>query len=326
MAASTITIVCYHYVRELKRSRFPGIKGLELEAFREQVRYFKKFYQFVSAAELRAAIDGQTTLPKNAVILTFDDGYIDHFTCAFPIMEEMGATGCFYPPVHAIRDGKLLDVNKIHFALAACANFGELSDEVFAGLEELRSKYSLPSSKELWNKYAVASRHDPAEIVFVKRVLQKGIIAEARAEIADRIFKKFVTSDEVAFARELYLNEDQIRCMLRHGMHFGSHAATHRWLDSLSGIEQAQEIDESVKWLESLGATNEFWSMCYPFGAYNEATLKILAERKCAFGVTVNQGLAEAAPENRFILKRLDTNEFPKAPTSAPNAWTQQVI
>ena len=34
-----LTIVMYHYVRDLRRSRFPGIKGLSLDAFEGQLEY-----------------------------------------------------------------------------------------------------------------------------------------------------------------------------------------------------------------------------------------------------------------------------------------------
>lgn len=37
-----LTVVMYHYVRPIERSRYPGIKGLELNDFREQIAYLKK--------------------------------------------------------------------------------------------------------------------------------------------------------------------------------------------------------------------------------------------------------------------------------------------
>ena len=36
------TIVMYHYVRELRRSRYPGIKGLSTEKFRGQLDYLAR--------------------------------------------------------------------------------------------------------------------------------------------------------------------------------------------------------------------------------------------------------------------------------------------
>jgi hypothetical protein len=54
-----LSIVMYHYVRELRRSRFPGIKGLETDEFREQIAYIKKHYNVISGADLLAAAEAQ---------------------------------------------------------------------------------------------------------------------------------------------------------------------------------------------------------------------------------------------------------------------------
>ena len=37
--SNKLTIVMYHYVREIKNSKFPDIKGLEIENFRRQLNY-----------------------------------------------------------------------------------------------------------------------------------------------------------------------------------------------------------------------------------------------------------------------------------------------
>ena len=42
-----LTVVMYHYVRDLVHSRYPKIHGLQIELFREQVQFLKKNYNFV---------------------------------------------------------------------------------------------------------------------------------------------------------------------------------------------------------------------------------------------------------------------------------------
>ena len=39
---SEVTIVMYHYVRDLKNSRYPNIKGLDIEKFKKQIKFFKE--------------------------------------------------------------------------------------------------------------------------------------------------------------------------------------------------------------------------------------------------------------------------------------------
>ena len=139
-----VTIVMYHYVRDLKRSRFPAIKGLSIERFCYQLDYIEAHYTPIAVAELLEALAPEGhDLPPNPILLTFDDGYSDHFTNVFPRLDARGIQGCFFPPAQAILEHKVLDVNKIQFVLATVPDAGILLDQVFSSLAEFRSEYAL---------------------------------------------------------------------------------------------------------------------------------------------------------------------------------------
>ena len=53
---------------------------------------------------------------KPLLLLSFDDGYIDHYKYVVPTLVKNKIKGCFYPPINIFK-GKLLNVNKIHFIL-----------------------------------------------------------------------------------------------------------------------------------------------------------------------------------------------------------------
>lgn len=52
-------------------------------------------YNTVTPTRLADAIEGRAALPEKPVILTFDDGYSDHYTQAFPLLQERGMVGAF---------------------------------------------------------------------------------------------------------------------------------------------------------------------------------------------------------------------------------------
>ena len=72
-------IVMYHYVRNLAASRYPRIKGLDLDLFRRQVMFLKENFNIISCEQLLEAAAGGACFPDNSVLLTFDDGYIDFY-------------------------------------------------------------------------------------------------------------------------------------------------------------------------------------------------------------------------------------------------------
>jgi len=109
----------YHYVRPIKNSQYPGIKGLELEGFKRQLDYLSDRYSLITAEELIAYSLGREDLPINACYLTFDDGYKDHIEYVMPELLARNIQGSFFPPAYAIEKREMLDVNAIHFILAS---------------------------------------------------------------------------------------------------------------------------------------------------------------------------------------------------------------
>lgn len=118
-------IVMYHYTRDLKHSRYPKIKGLDISLFREQIHYFKVNFNVVTMEQVIDAAEKKSELPEDAVLLTFDDGYVDNYTFALPILLEEGVQGSFFIPGKTFSTHQLLDVNKIHYVLAS-ANIQKL--------------------------------------------------------------------------------------------------------------------------------------------------------------------------------------------------------
>ena len=79
----------YHYVRDLKNSRYPAIKGLDIDLFKEQIRYLINHYKFITMEMLISAIENKSSIPSKSVLLTFDDAYIDHFEYVFPFLDKL---------------------------------------------------------------------------------------------------------------------------------------------------------------------------------------------------------------------------------------------
>lgn len=250
-------------------------------------------------------------LPPNPILLTFDDGYSDHFANVFPQLDARGISGCFFPPAQAVLEHKVLDVNKIQFVLASVPDAGRLLEQVFSALAEFRSEHALETKEAYLSRVSGEHRYDTREVTILKRLLQRELPEQVRAEIVRRLFAEHVTADEAAFASELYMSMDQIACLRRHGMHVGSHGYTHVWLDHVPADAQAIEIDRSLDFLQKLGVAKDDWTICYPYGGFNDSLLHILQSRDCRLGFTVEARIADLDVDGRLTLPRIDTNDLP---------------
>lgn len=309
--ANELTIVMYHYVRQLEKTRYPNIKGRRTSEFKYQVDYFKNTFYPVTIEEVLHSIRSGDSLPPKAILLTFDDGYLDHYLNVFPILFDAGIQGSFFPPAATAKRGELLDVNRLHFILAV-AEPSILASEIDLAVSEYSEQYNLSSLSFYHSQWAKPSRFDISETMYVKNMLQHVLPEELRAKIAHDMFLKHVSVDEASFASELYANIDQFRVMQKSGMYVGSHGDSHYWLNTLDVDRQRKEIASSVEFLKEVGSpVDQYWAICYPYGAWNDNLLAVLAEFKCSLGLTTQVAKADLDEYDYLLLPRLDTNDFP---------------
>jgi len=305
-------IVMYHYVRPIKNSKYPEIKGLELDGFVRQIEFFKKNFIFITAKQLLSCIYDHNPLPENSILLTFDDGLKDHYLYVFPILKKFNIQGLFFPTAETIESKKVIDVHKIHFILANCENKNELIDEIFMFINKHKEEYRLNSPEIYFKELAIPNRFDTNEVIFIKRILQRALPNHLRSKIVDNLFKKFVTEDEASFAEELYLSFNEIYEMKKSGMFFGSHGYSHEWLTYLNEEELDLELKKMFEFNLKINNNGNDMIMCYPYGNYNQNLIKKLSILGYKAGLTTIVGDSILDVKNAFLLKRFDTNDFPQ--------------
>lgn len=322
--ADLLTIVGYHYIRPIAGSRYPGVKGLEVGAFRTQMRYFSRHYSFVSIEDVVASVETGTPLPAQPLLLTFDDGYMDHYIHALPILREFVAPGAFYPTTAAVLEHRVLDANKIQFILASLSNPHVLVEAIESAVTEADMGTPTMTPRDYRAQYWVGNRFDPAPVLYCKQLLQHALPEPVRRATVDALFARFVTHDESSFAAELYLGVSELQEMHAAGMHVGGHGGRHAWLDRLTAEEQRQDLEDSLRLLRSVwgGKDEQCLTFCYPYGGYNRDTLDLLRQMNCRAGLTVRPDLAQLSTDCMLELPRLDTTDFPTDPDEPPGLWT----
>lgn len=253
---------------------------------------------------------GGYELPENSLLLTFDDGYIDNYTYAFPILEEAGVQGSFFIPGKTFTTHQLLDVNKVHYILAS-ADVRKLVRDVRERMDFYRGQeYDFAPTDELFHEYATANRFDCKETVFVKRMLQTALPEKLRNRISSDLFERYVGISETKLAYELYLTEEQIRTMKRHGMFIGVHGYDHYWLGNLPAEQMRRDIAKALEVMDGF-IDRERWVMNYPYGSYNPEVVEYIRASGACLGLTTKVEIAELKKHGALELPRLDCNDFP---------------
>lgn len=260
--------IVYHRVGNFNRA-------ITVKDFVDQIKYIKNKY-YIGSIEDIGNVD-------NCVILTFDDGYKEHFNTVFPILQDNNIFGYFYPSYGIIGSNDILKVHKIHYVIDTYT-LDYLLDYI---IKARGVKYYI-CNKSKWNTN---------EIVFVKDVLFN------RPDILEMLYSNNVG--------ELYLNFDNMIEMCNSGMQFGCHGFFHDKLDLLPLHDKFSDINSSIIEMVRFGILPNSLSVSYPYGRYSEELINVVKYFGCKVGFTIEpRGFDKYC--NMYKLPRIDAKEVYK--------------
>ena len=95
----SLLIVNYHRIGNAEEDLFdPGVFSATAEEFDEQIKFLKRNVDIVTLEEALAFVDGtqKDKVRRCRVLITFDDGYLDNYEIAHPILRSHGVQGVFF--------------------------------------------------------------------------------------------------------------------------------------------------------------------------------------------------------------------------------------
>jgi peptidoglycan/xylan/chitin deacetylase (PgdA/CDA1 family) len=253
-------------------------------------------YRTMTVAEMLAAFE-RSDLPRDRVVLSFDDGYRDNHDLLLPLLKEHGATATVYVQTGPMK-GRL---NWLHHYFWVLHEVGphELGAMLARGIERPSLKgdlCGLPAG-DVQAEYSL------------KRLLKYEVKPEDRDRLLAQAFSE-VGGDDETLARQVYLGPAECRALDAAGVELGAHTVNHLVLSSLDATQQRLEIEGSMRDLESwLG--HPVSTFAYPYGRtwdYTDETIGILRELGFRGALTAMPGLNDLGTE-RMALRRLAVNE-----------------
>jgi peptidoglycan/xylan/chitin deacetylase (PgdA/CDA1 family) len=322
VSAPTCLVVMYHYVRDTEASPFPAIRALPPALFEQQLDWLQRSHQIIGLDQLEGALAGHTSLvlsgveglPPNAALLTFDDGFVDHYATVLPILRRRGLSGVFFLTYDASGPAqRVLGVHKTHFLLA------RLGSDTFTAAVLRECELALATNGARNTRVFGIDGWERADERAVKELLNYELPFDEADRILDTLFARYI-GDEKEFARELYLDESMIVDMARQGMTFGFHTRSHRMLSRLTTAEQAAELRDGMSWIAGLTGQARV-PFCYPWGGpktYTRDTVTLLERAGYTVAFNTVRRRIDLARDGRYELPRVDTRDLPPYTTGEP--------
>lgn len=106
----------YHHVQDLQSAKDKKQVSLTVttDNFRKQMQYLRdRGYNVTSMQDLINFFDAGTAIPKKSILITFDDGYEDFYTDAYPILKEFGYPATAFTPTGLMNNRGYLSWSQI---------------------------------------------------------------------------------------------------------------------------------------------------------------------------------------------------------------------
>lgn len=259
------------------------------EDFDQQVGYVKSNFDVIGLDDISSAMsDLQAKRNRRFAMITFDDGYLDNFELAYPILRTHQVPGVFFIATGFLDSKPLAWWDEIAWMIRS-------------------SKHTTLSANRFLSEPVDLSSTETAIQTILRRYysLRSDQTEDYIDLLAEATGSGRATAD---LSESLWMSWDHVREMRSRGMSFGAHTVNHPILSQLSLEEQNFEICESRLRLEhELGES--ITALSYPVGrrdSFNDDTRQVLQQNGFDWAFSYYGGLSKGASKfDRFDMPRV---------------------
>ncbi|MEJ2757548.1 MAG: polysaccharide deacetylase family protein [Anaerolineales bacterium] len=293
LGKNRLMVLNYHRINDPYSDNFsdfvPNVSATP-KLFASQMDYLlSRGFNFISQGDLIAWLDNRIPLPPYAVLVTFDDGYADNYSNAFPILKQRNIPATIFLSVDHIGTSK-----PFYWDLVSYCLYQSPFKEKNLPLLGIRSW----EEKDQWVKVADD---------FVREL--KGLPENEKKELLFTIPDILEVKVKNADFEGKHLNWDQVKEMSKGLITFGGHTRSHPILTQINIKKVLDEVMGSkIKIEKELGYPVE--SMAYPNGGERDFSPEIMAvvEKagyKIAFSLIDGYTQYRNLNQMRFQLRRI---------------------
>jgi peptidoglycan/xylan/chitin deacetylase (PgdA/CDA1 family) len=264
-------ILTYHRVN---RENDPFFPSLAPELFERQMSFVARAYVVRPVEELVERV-GDNTLPRNALAITFDDGYRDNLTHAAPILSRYGLTATIFLATGAIGTRQALWFDQLALAFKV--------SKATVWVTPWGGRYPLTSTAERLRALGHA----------LERL--KGMADEDRLRSLASI-REGLDASEAQYLERLMLTWDDVHVLTGLGMRIGAHTVTHPILSRVGRAKARSEIEGSRDMIAAVCGRPPR-AFAYPNGRredYTESVAAMVRDAGYTCAVTTRFGVNSA--------------------------------
>jgi peptidoglycan/xylan/chitin deacetylase (PgdA/CDA1 family) len=298
----TVSILMYHRVLPKWHAVEAAVQSgmyVTPETFERHLVFLKEHFEVLSLQELLEAWKGRTIAKSLAYCaFTFDDGWLDNYVHAYPLLKKYGVRATIFVPTDFIGTSRWFWPEQLTYLLDRIGS-AAVPSERRKDAHRITAQYF---GQETQNRFESACQANARERAF-DRIIEQG--KELPPDQIERYVQALGASLDVTWPSErLLMNWDEVRDMSQNGITFGSHSCSHRLLTKLSMWEVEEELSQSKATLERQ-QVRPVPVFCYPNGNYTPAIQRSVLANGYEAAVSCRVGCESAEPQDLLALKRI---------------------
>lgn len=294
-----VVLLMYHRVLARQevalQSVQPGMYVLD-SVFAQQMAYLKQEFTILSLQQLLDLWQsGQWNARARYCVVTFDDGWLDNYRHAYPVLKKAGIPATIFLPTDYVGSNRWFWPDQLAFVFKVLAD-RKVTPEAVRQLREVFVDYL---GTHGGSSIEAIERGEDGTDQVIEQCKQLPIerIQELVAALATRL--------GVSLPQErVIVNWDEVREMSENGISFGSHSCSHRILTTITSDEVSAELARSRQVLLEHGV-NYVPVFCYPNGNSDAGIQRQVQASGYAAACSVNMGVEGPAPENKYAIRRV---------------------
>jgi peptidoglycan/xylan/chitin deacetylase (PgdA/CDA1 family) len=292
MHSEYLMVLAYHRIAEPAQKGFDTFKpnvSATPQNFDLQADLISRWFNIISINHVASWLQRESTLPPNAALITFDDGYLDNYTQAYPILKKYEIPGLIFLTTKSI--GSELP---FFWDLVAYCFYNTSSDHI--SLPILGSHY--------WE-----NRNQLDTVINKVIVTLKRITEDEKLRLISQLPDRLGVAISPGNFPKLMMNWDQVRDLSAWGIEFGGHTMTHPILTRISGQQAWMEIEGSKTKIES-EIERQVIGFAYPngqIGDFNRSIKQMVSEvgYQAAFSLVNGPSSYKSVREDPFGIRRI---------------------
>lgn len=286
----------YHRIGNAKECRYDrGIFSCDLQSFDMQLGQIEKNFTIINSNELERLLNSGQSKSQRYAVITFDDGYIDCYQKAFPILKKHNIKATFFITTTFIDSNQIPWWDEIAYILRQ--SIGQPFQSINSKKTSLLTPQNIDKTIEL-------------TLYEAKRLKERTVY-----DVLDDLRERYPQAVNTLMSEsgKLFMNWQQLNEMHDAEMIIGSHTVNHSILATLPIQQQRYEIVESKQIIES-NLKSVVTSIAYPVGRYhcfNEEVFNLVKEAGYQLGFNNEPGKNKTSI-NPFSINRIciENNEM----------------